>query len=138
MSIAKSQERNSEHDKSGTTEVLDNSYIDYAIYSLFYIDVINYIKVKASLAKNFHIQPSELDNMPAWEYSLFLKEINDLVKEENDQHQKEMDKAGYKDIKKMSDPKHASKQANKYMPKGNSTPKMPNMGSMGSFKMPKL
>lgn len=124
MSIARSQERNSEHDKSEyKKEILDSSYIDYAIYSLFFIDVINYIKAKASLAKNFHIQPSELDNMPAWEYSMFLKEINELVKEENEQQQKEMDKSGYKDMHKMTNPKYVKNMSNKYM---------------GDFKPPKM
>ena len=64
--------------------VLDNSYIESALFSLFKIDIINYIKVKSILAKEFHIQPSEIDKMPAWEYELFMREINTLVKEEND------------------------------------------------------
>jgi hypothetical protein len=76
--------------------------------------------------------------MPAWEYELFVKEINTMVKEDNERQQEEMDKAGYKDMKKYSDPKYASKMSGKYMPKGHSMPSMPKMPSMGSFKMPKL
>ena len=79
------------------------------------------------LAKDFHIQPSELDNMPAWEYDLFIKEINSMVKEENERNQSEMDKAGYKDMKKMSDPRYSQRMANKSMPKMPSIPKMPKL-----------
>lgn len=88
---------------------------------------MNFIKIKAILAKEFHIQPSELDRMPAWEYELFMKEINRAVKEENERNQKEMDKAGYD--KKMTDPKYFERMQNKYAS---------NMGSLGSFKMPSM
>lgn len=107
----------------------DNSYIDYAIYSLFVIDIINFVKVKAILAKDFHIQPSEIDKMSAWEYEIFMKEINNAVKEENERNQKEMDKAGVDKAQKMSDPKYIERMQQ------NSMPKMPDMGS---FKMPAM
>ena len=87
---------------------------------------MNYIKVKSLLAKDFHIQPSEIDKMPAWEYELFMKEINQAVKEENERNQKEMDKAGVDKMQKMSDPKHMQSMQNKYIP------------NMGSFKMPSM
>jgi hypothetical protein len=104
--------------------ILDNSFIEYAIISLFHIDIMNYIKVKAAFAKNFHIPPSELDSMPAWEYDLFITEINKMIKEENEQHKKEMDNPIYKDTKKMANPAYAQKMANKYT--GNiKTPKLP-------------
>lgn len=67
--------------------------------------------------------------MPAWEYDLFLKEINAMVKEENERNKQEMDKAGYKDMKKMSDPKYSQQMAAKSMPTMPSIPKM---------QMPKL
>ena len=107
--------------------VLDNSYIESALFSLFKIDIINYIKVKSILAKEFHIQPSEIDKMPAWEYELFMQEINALIKEENERNQKEMDKSGYN---KMNDPNYMKKMANSQMPK------MPKMNS--SFKTPSM
>lgn len=106
---------------------IDNTYIEYALISLFHIDILNYIKVKSILAKEFHIQPSELENMPVWEYELFVKEINNAVKEDNEKNQQEMDKAGYnKNINKMSNPNYMRNMANKSMPK------------MNDFKMPKL
>lgn len=105
----------------------DGSYIEAAIFGLFRLDIMNFIKIKAILAKEFHIQPSELDRMPAWEYELFMKEINRAVKEENERNQKEMDKAGYD--KKMTDPKYFERMQSKYAS---------NMGSLGSFKMPPM
>lgn len=112
--------------------VLDNSYLETAIFGLFKIDILNFIKVKSILAKEFHIQPSEIDAMPAWEYELFMREINQAVKEENERNKAEMDKAGYDKAQKMSDPKYAQKMAQNQMVKAS---KMPNMGS---FKPPKF
>lgn len=117
------QERNSVQDKNKT---LDNSYIESAIISLFHIDILNFIKVKAAFAKEFHIQPSELDKMPAWEYELFLKEINNLIKEENEKNQKDQDKHGYNDMKKMANPRYIQNMSNKSM-KGMNMPSMPKM-----------
>lgn len=87
------------------------------IFSLFKIDIINFIKVKAILAKEFHIQPSELEQMPAWEYELFMKEINAAVKEENDRNKQEMDKAGIDKAQKMSNPNAIAKMQKASMPK---------------------
>lgn len=98
--------RNSEQDNSFK---LDNSYLESAIYALFKINIMNYITNKASLAKNFHIQPSETDKMPMWEYELFMNALNDQIKSENDQHQKEMDKYNIPDPKKMSNPQNIMK-----------------------------
>jgi hypothetical protein len=90
---------------------------------------MNFIRTKAVLAKEFHIQPSEIDNMPAWEYELFVKEINNIVKEENDKNKQEMDKAGINDAKKMSNPSYISKMQKDAMPKmpNMTMPKMPSI-----------
>lgn len=121
--------KNSSLDKDNLP-ALDNSYIESALFSLFKIDVINYIKVKSILAKEFHIQPSEIDKMPAWEYELFMQEINTLVKEENERNQKEMDKSGYN---KMNNPNYMKNMANNQMPKMDNSFKMPSMPSMPKF-----
>ena len=94
-------------------EVFDNS-IEKAIFSLFRIDVINLIRNKVSLAKNFHIQPSELEIMPMWEYELFMDELNNRIKEE---------KAKKYDI-------------DKYKNMANKPPKIPNFDT-SQFKLPK-
>lgn len=95
--------------------------------------MINYIKVKTTLAKEFHIQPSEIDKMPAWEYELFMKELNNMVKEENEKNKQEMDKAGLDKAQKMSDPKYMANQQRAMQKQSmSSIPKMPNI------KMPKM
>lgn len=71
--------------------------------------------------------------MPAWEYELFMKEINNAVKEENERNQAEMDKSDYNNISKMTDSKYIERQQRSM--ESSAYKKMPNLGS---FKMPKL
>lgn len=100
--------------------------LDYAIIKLFIIDLAKLAELKATLAKNFHIQPSEIDRMVYWEYELFLQSMNEQVKEENDRQKAEMDKYHINEhldsvrpgnIRKMTDPSRYS-------------PQMPSFGSM--------
>ena len=105
--------------------MLDNSYIESAIFNMFKIDIVNLIKIKVSLAKEFHIQPSEIDKMVFWEYELFMKELNASVKEDNKRQEKEMENSGYGDIKKMTDYKSIERQYKSSL-------------SSGSFKMPPM
>lgn len=91
-------------------------------------DLSTFIKIKASLAKNFHIQPSEVDKMPMWEYELFIAHLNEMVKEENDKQEAESKKYNINDYKKMSDPKNYQKSFDNSM-KGYS-----NFGNIGNMK----
>ena len=129
---ATNQRKNSDQDNEDKI-VLNGSYIEYSIYNLFKIDVLNYIKIKATLAKEFHIQPSEVDKLPAWEYELFMKALNELVKEENERNEKEMNNSGVNQAKKMSDPNNIRRMQQSSM---RNMPSMPKMPSMGNFKMP--
>ena len=108
---------------------LDNSYIETAIFTLFKINIVEHIRLRASLTKQFHIPPQSFDKMPYWEYEIYLKRLSDLVKEENDSQKKEMDKYHISDYAKMSNPSNMRKMMN---------PKMPSMSGIGSggFKMP--
>ena len=108
---------------------LDNTYIEYAIFSLFKLDIINFVHIKAVLAKEFNIQPSEIDKMVAWEYELFMKELNSIVKEENDKNKSENDK-----YSKMSSKSYINEQQ-RNIQKNISTPKIPNVGN---FNIPKF
>ena len=101
---------------------LDSTYIEFCIFSLLKIDLLHLIQIKAHLAKNFHIQPSEIDMMPMWEYELFLKYLNDAIKEENEKQESEMSKYKIEDYKKMSDPSRMNKSFQQ--------PKMPTMTSI--------
>ena len=104
--------------------LLDNTFIESAIFSLWKIDLMNFVKTKATLSKEFRIQPTEIDKMPMWEYELFLQHINNLVKDENENQQKEMDKYHIDDYKKMADPSKINKMTQPKLP-NYSMPKMP-------------
>ena len=80
------------------------------------------------MSKQFHIAPTSFNDMYYWEFEIYMKYVNDLVKEENEAQKSEMDKYGVSDM--MSGMK-----SGKFMK--NMTPKMPsvvtpkmNMGPM--------
>lgn len=97
------------------------------VFALWKINIVENIRMKASLAKNFHIQPSEIDKMMYWEYEMFIDALNNIMKDENDAQQKEMDKYHVGDAMKMMNPRNMDR-----MTQG---PKMPDMSKM---KMPKM
>ena len=122
-------QRNLDQDKKSK---FDNSYIESAIFTLWKIDLINLIKTKAILAKNFHIQPSEIDKMQMWEYEMFIVQLNEIVEDENDQQKAQMDKYGVNNAMNMAKPGNIQKMQQNSMPK---MPSMPNMNiSMPSTK----
>ena len=90
--------------------------------SLFQVNITRMIQNKASLAKNFHVQPSEIDRMQYWEYEMFIKELSDLVEQENKQQEEQLDKYHVKDL---TDPKRMDRRT--------ATPQMPKMPSFGSM-----
>lgn len=73
------------------------------------------------LAKNFHIQPSELDRMVYWEYEYFVKILDEIVKKENEEQEA-----------KMKEYENKSKTS-KYKP-----PKVPSSPKLPSYNHPKL
>lgn len=90
---------------------------------------MNLIRLKANLSKSFHIQPSEVDNMPMWEFELYIKQLNELVEEENERNKAEEDSHDIKKYRKMADPNYIKRNAQSYMP---SIPNM-NFPSMPKF-----
>lgn len=100
-----------------------------AVYHLFQIDIPNLITIKVNLAKNFRLQPSEIDRMPFWEYEMFIKEFSERVEEENKEQQEQMDKYHVGEAMETARPGRLEKTMDKM------TPKMPdfsniNLGSM--------
>lgn len=106
---------------------LDDTFIDKAIYKLFFVDVVGQIKIKAAITKQFHIPPSEIDRMPYWEYEFWMKALNDQVKEENEAQQDQLDKYHIDDM--MSNMSSGSFMKN-MQPKMPEMPKMPSFGTM--------
>lgn len=107
--------------KNSDQDNLDNTYIEYSIFALWKIDIVNLINTKAGLIKNFSLPPSELDRMPMWEYEMLIRSLNEFIKEENDQNKSEMEKYDINKYQKMVNPNNISK-----MMKG-STPQLPKM-----------
>ena len=98
--------------------------IEFSIIKLFQVNLLNLIKNKVSLSKNFNITPSEIDKMYYWEYEYMLDEVNNTIKEENEKNEKENNKYG------NMNPRSMMRDTGKYMQKSNiSTPKIPSIGS---------
>lgn len=119
---------------------IDGSFLEYSIFGLFTIDLHNFIYIKAILAKEFHIQPSELERMPAWEYELFMEELNKAIKEDNKRNKEEEDKYNVNDMRKMAERRNIDRMSNdayKNIPKMPGIPstsgQLPRLPSMSSF-----
>ena len=88
------------------------------------MDVRNLVRNKLYICKEYHIQPSEIDNLVYFEYEYMLEDIN--------KEQKEQEKKNKDDEKKYAGlgrtPNYNSMMNNV----GRSMPKLP------SFSMPKL
>ena len=82
------------------------------------------IRLKASLSKSFHIQPSEVDKMPMWEFELYVKQLNELVEEDNERNKSEEDTYDIKKYKRMTDPSYMKRTAQSYIPKIPNIPKI--------------
>jgi hypothetical protein len=95
--------------------------LEFSVIKLFQIKLLNLIKNKVGLSKNFNIAPSEIDRMYYWEYEYLLDEVNNNIKAENERNEKENAKYG--------DPKSMMRSAHTMMPK---TP------SFNAPRMPKL
>lgn len=108
---------------------IDGSFLEYSIFGLFTIDLQNFIYIKAILAKEFHIQPSELERMPAWEYEMFMQEINKAIKEDNKRNKEEEDKYNVNDMRKMTERRNIDKMTSDAYKK---VPNVPSVSSMTS------
>ena len=96
--------------------------MESAIYSMYLVDIRNLVRNKLNICKEYHVQPSEIDRMPFYEYEYMLEEIRKDMKEQEKQ-QKEQEKQ--QEAYKSSLPNY-----NKMM-SGMS-------GSLPKFSMPKL
>lgn len=120
--------RNSDQDSG---KLLQSIYIDQrspileaSIFSLFKIDLINLIKTKVALSRNFYIQPSEIDRMYFWEYEYMVKEVDEMVKEENKRNEETNKGYDMNSIHRQQSSMMSSVGKNMKMP---SMPKMPSI-----------
>ena len=74
------------------------------------------MRLGAVLAKEYHLPPGSLDSLPFWEYELWLEELNQVVKEANEDQKAAMTKGQQEQkIPKMTMPKMPNINVN--MPK---------------------
>lgn len=85
---------------------------------MFRVELRPLLRNKLHICKDYHIQPSEIDRMPYYEYECLLEDINAYVKEEEERQKKEQESY--------------NEQRNSF--------KMPSMNSIKppSFTMPKI
>lgn len=90
------------------------------ICSLFQIDWRNSVKTRLYLCRDYHLQPSEIDRMPYFEYEYLL----DDVKEIQDKEKKEQEE---------QDKKYGNMDPGRYMRSMQQNIKPPSMPSMPKF-----
>lgn len=112
---------------SRNSEANNKNSFEYITFQLFSIDLLRLIQTKAILSKQFSIAPSEIDAMKFWEYEYFMKELNNLVEEENKQNEKQKEQYNMEALMK-----HQQSQQSKIM--RNSQPKMPSIPSSITIK----
>lgn len=67
--------------------------------------------------------------MPAWEYELFMQEINKAIKEDNKRNKEEEDKYNVNDMRKMTERRNIDRMTSDAYKK---VPNVPSVSSMTS------
>jgi len=63
--------------------------MDQALYLMLRVNIRNLVKNKLSIAREWHIQPSEIDRMVYFEYEQILDEIQEITKEQQKKNEEE-------------------------------------------------
>ena len=100
--------------------------MEFAVFSMFRVDIRNLVKNRLYIAKDFNIQPSEIARMPFYEYEFLLEDIKEFAEEEKKKNKEQEDKYG--NMKPSSMLKSAQRSIPSIKPPGGSS----------SFKMPKV
>jgi len=72
--------------------------MDQALYSILRVNLRNSAKNKLYICKEWHIQPSEIDKLPYYEYEWMLEDINEDHKEQEKRSKEEQQQ--YDNMKK--------------------------------------
>ena len=100
--------------------------MEFAVFSMFRVDIRNLVKNRLYIAKDFNIQPSEIARMPFYEYEFLLEDIKEFAEEEKKKNKEQEDKYG------NMNPSSMLKSAQR------SIPSIKPPGGSSSFKMPKV
>lgn len=63
--------------------------MDQALYLMFRVNLRNLVKNKLGIAKEWHIQFSEIDHLPYYEFEWILEEIDIVTKEQQKKNEEE-------------------------------------------------
>ena len=102
------------------------------IYDLYCINLENLIKNKIYIAKEYHIQPSEIDKIPFYEYEIYLEQMNLIAKKQEEENKKQQEE--YEGMRSSMNPAKMMNNINS----GMSMPKMPSAPSMLAPSIPKM
>lgn len=104
------------------------------VYGLFRINLENLIKTKIHIAKEYHIQPSEIDRLQFFEYERYLEQMNLIAKQQEEENKKQQE-----DYDNMRSSMNPNKMMNS-MGNAQSSFKSPSVSapSMPSISMPKM
>jgi len=97
------------------------------IFKSFQIDLRGFYKNRVYVQHHLHIQPSEIDSMCYYEYQWMLKDLVEMLKEQNGDKSTSQEETN----SQMEDMKNKTSKYTKGFG-GNNVPKL------GSFKMPKM
>ena len=80
--------------------------MEYATCFLFQVDVRNLVKNRLYITKETHVQPSEYESWPYYEYEYFIEDLKEYIENENKKNgeeNKKYDMASMKsDISKLT------------------------------------
>ena len=102
------------------------------VYDMFRINLENLIKNKIYIAREYHIQPSEIDKIPFYEYEIYLEQMNLIAKKQEEENRKQQEE--YEGMRSSMNPAKMMSG----MKNGMSMPKMPTMSSPSMPKMPTI
>lgn len=90
------------------------------------------VKNKIYIAREYHIQPSEVDRLQFFEYEIYLEQLNIIAKQQEEENRKQQEE--YDSMRSSMNP---NKMMNTAMNNSNNSFKMPNMSSP-TFTAPKM
>ncbi len=96
---------------------------------MYRINLENLIKNKMYISKEYHIQPSEVDKMPFYEYEIYLEQMNLIAKKQEEENKKQQEEY---------DSMRSSMNPSKMMTNMNNNMSMPKMPSVSMPKMPTI
>ena len=102
------------------------------VYDMFRINLENLIKNKIYIAREYHIQPSEIDKIPFYEYEIYLEQMNLIAKKQEEENKKQQEE--YEGMRSSMNPAKMMSGMKSSM----SMPKMPTISSPSMPKMPTI